>query len=284
MIIEHKTLEIFGQKVFEKAVVIPPFKNYNPLQNEACFLFVLEGQNNSYSEQERLLIKQNEGVLMKCGNYIYDGIANKKSGRLGLLAIHFHPKVLKKIYKTELPSFLKENNKRAYTSNMVLVKTNHLISRFIDDILYYLDSPELYDENLAILKIKEIIMLLLKTENAYQVKSIIHNFFSHKTFTLKEIVESHILSPIKVTDLAQLTNNSLASFKRKFREIYNDSPANYIKNRRLEKAAELLLISNDSISAIAYDCQFNNIAHFSNSFKTRYKISPTKYRLSQLQK
>lgn len=280
MIVEHKIIELFGKKVFEKAVVTAPFSTPNPLENEACFLFILEGHNHSYSEQDHVLVKQNEGVLMKCGNYMYQGIADDKSGRFGLLAVHFYPEVLKKIYEKELPDFLKKNY-RSYSSNMTLIKANQLINKFVDDILFYIDSPELYDEELIILKMKEIIVLLLKTENADKVLDILYNFFSPRLFTLKEIVESHIFTPISISSLAQLCNFSLASFKREFQHVYKDSPANYIKNRRLDKAAELLVVSNETVSSIAYDCQFNSIAHFSSSFKAKYKMTPTDFRMSQ---
>ena len=282
MIIEHKIIELFGKKVFEKAVVTAPFSTPNPLENEACFLFILEGHNHSYSEQDHIVVKQNEGVLMKCGNYMYQGVADDKSGRFGLLAVHFYPEVLKKIYEKELPQFLRKNY-RPYYSNMALIKANRLINKFVDDILFYIDSPELYDEELIILKMKEIIVLLLKTENANKVLDILHNFFSPRSFSLKEIVESHIFSPITISQLAQLSNYSLASFKREFLRVYNDSPAKYIKNRRLEKAAELLAVSNEAISSIAYDCQFNSAAYFSSSFKVKYKMTPSNYRMSQNQ-
>ena len=82
-------------------------------------------------------------------------------------------------------------------------------------------------------------------------------------------------------DLASLTNNSLTSFKRKFKEIFQTSPANYIKNKRLEKAAKLLKISDQSISDISFECAFNDLAHFSNSFKAKFNLTPSEYRLAQ---
>ena len=211
---------------------------------------------------------------------MYQGVADDKSGQFGLMAIHFYPEVLKRIYEKELPEFLKKNY-RPYSSNMTLVKANQLLNKFVDDILFYIDSPELYDEELIILKMKEIIVLLLKTENADKILDILYNFFSPRSFTLKEIVESHIFSPITISNLAQLCNYSLASFKREFLRVYNDSPANYIKNRRLEKAAELLAVSNEAVSSIAFDCQFNSVAHFSSSFKAKYRMTPSDFRMSQ---
>ena len=264
------------------AVVTPPFKNPNPLPNEACFLYVLEGENHSYSEEEHLHLQKDEGVLMKCGNYLYDGVGDQRSGQFGLLAVHFYPEVLKAIYGREIPDFLKSGLTPS-SSNMTQIKANVLIRKFVDEILYYLESPELHTDELVTLKLKEIILLLLKTENADKVLEIIQNFFSPRLFSLKEVVESHIFSALTISDLATLCGLSLASFKRDFQKAYQDSPANYIKNRRLEKAAELLLINTEPVSGIAYDCQFNNLAHFSSSFREKYGLSPSEYRLSQSQ-
>ena len=281
MVIEHRIINLFGKKVFEKAIVTPPFKNPNPLPNEACFLYVLEGGNNSYSEEEHITLQQDEAVLMKCGNYMYEGIPDKDTGRGGIVAIHFHPEVLEKIYKNEVPAFLKKKELIPFRANMVAVKSEILINKYIESLLFYFENPGLVNEALLILKFKEIILLLLNTKDAPAIIEIMHNLFSPKSFSLKQMVEAHIFSPITIPDLARLTNNSLSSFKREFKKIYHDSPANYIKIKRLEKAAELLTVSDESISSIAYDCQFNDIAHFSNSFNAKYKCSPSQYRLDQ---
>lgn len=281
MILEHHTINLFEKKVFETAVVTPPYKSLHQLDNEACFLYVLEGGNNHYSEEGHINYEKEQGVLMKCGNFMFDIIPDEDTGKGGIVAIHFYPDVLKKIYENEIPSFLKNNNQLPFKSNMALVRSSTLIKKYIEGLLFYFENPDLVTEELMILKFKEIILLLITTKDAPAIIEIMHNLFSPRSFTFKEIVESHIFSALTIPDLAQLTNSSLATFKREFKKIYQDSPANYIKNRRLEKAADLLKVSNLSISNIAYDCLFNDIAHFSSSFKTKYNLSPTQYRLSQ---
>jgi AraC-like DNA-binding protein len=81
--------------------------------------------------------------------------------------------------------------------------------------------------------------------------------------------------------LAHLTNNSLTSFKRKFKDFYKSSPAVYIKAKRLEKAVDLLKYSDQSISDISFNCAFNDIAYFSNSFKQKYGSTPSNFRLDE---
>ncbi len=262
----------------------PPFKKPNPLPEEACFLYVLEGGNNSYSEQEHITIGQDEGVLMKCGNYLYDGIPDDQTGRCGIVAIHFYPEVLKRVYAKEIPSFLKNKKKISFRTNMTLVESDILIEKYMESLLFYFENPRLVNDELLILKFKEIVLLLLNTKDAPRVFEIMHNLFSPKSFSFKEVVEAHIFSPLNIADLARLTHHSLASFKREFKKIYQDSPANYIKCRRLEKAAALLAVSDERISVIAHECQFHDTAHFSNSFKAKFKLSPSEYRLSRSHK
>jgi len=161
--------------------------------------------------------------------------------------------------------------------------TVEIIAKYIESLSFFFENPNLVDEELLILKVKEIILLLSKI-NAPAIKEIMHNLFSPRSVSFKDIIETHLFSPLSLADLAELANSSLASFKREFKKEYNDSPANYIKNRRLEKAKELLAISDKRISDITQDCLFGDTAHFSSAFKAKYQLSPSEYRLSQSHK
>ncbi|MBX2875852.1 MAG: AraC family transcriptional regulator [Saprospiraceae bacterium] len=280
MVIEHRTIELWGKKVFEKAVVKPPLRNPNPLPEEACFLYVLEGGNRSFSEEEQVNLQQDEAVLMKCGQYMYDGQADPNSGHCGLIAVHFYPEVLERLYADKVPAFLKNSAALPFMRNMTKVNAQVPIKKYIEGLLYYFDHPHTAPEELLILKLKEIILLLLHTPDAPAILEIMHNLFSPKAFTLKQVVEAHIFSDLQIGDLAKLCQQSLATFKREFKKVYNDSPANYIRHRRLEKAADLLQVSDDPINHIAYDCQFKDVAHFSTAFKSKYQLTPSQYRMS----
>ena len=153
--------------------------------------------------------------------------------------------------------------------------------KYIDSILFYFENPTLATEELLVLKIKELFMLLMHTKNAPDVKRVLSKLFSPQSYSIREVVEAHLYDDINVAELAQLSNHSLSSFKRKFKEIYNESTAVYLKKKKLEKAAELLLGSAENISKICYDSGFNDLAHFSRSFKSEFGITPSAYRLNQ---
>jgi len=283
MILEQKKYYLYGKKIFEKIVVVPPYKKPNPMPNEACFLFVVEGTNISISEIEKMEVTAKESVLIKCGSYIAKMLPSVESKTYEAIAVHFHPDVLKKIYEYDLPKFLQKKDSVNDTS-MVKIKGSQLLIKYIDSILFYFENPELVNEELLVLKLKELILLLNQTKDAPVVKQILTSLFSPASYSIKQIIDSHIYSDLSIDDLARLANLSLSSFKREFGKIYNDSPAKYIKNKKLERASELLLVSNQRISDIAYECGFNDLAHFSKSFQEKYNLSPSKFRLTQKDK
>ena len=139
--------------------------------------------------------------------------------------------------------------------------------------------PLLINGLILILKLKEIILLLSQTQNAETIQVILSQLFSPAAYSFKQIIEANIFLQVGVEDLALKTNLSVSTFKREFAKLYNDSPANYIKTQRLEKAAELLIASDERITDIAFDCGFNDLANFTKSFHDKYSITPTNYRL-----
>ena len=284
MIIEHKSLELFGKHLFEKAIVKPPLKLPTPMENEACFIFVIEGSGSVLSATDIVQLNSQEAVLLKCGNYLGRIHLGEEDSNYHTMVIHLLPEVLKEIYRNEIPSFLKIEENEQVTSNLPLIKGNELLIKYIDSILFYFENPGLATEELLVLKIKELFMLLMHTKNAADVKRILAQLFSPQSYSIREIVDAHLYDDISVTDLALLSNHSLSSFKRKFKEIYKESTAGYLRKKKLEKASELLKGSAENVGNIAFDCGFNDLAHFSRSFKQSYGVSPSDYRLNQTSK
>lgn len=122
----------------------------------------------------------------------------------------------------------------------------------------------------------------MQTDNHPKVTQIIRSLFSERTFDFKETVEAHLYTHTSIADLASLTNTSISTFKRKFIKIYEETPYRYILNKRIEKAASILKVSDDTIGSIAYECGFSTPTQLSRLFKIRYNKTPSQYRLKSL--
>ena len=94
---------------------------------------------------------------------------------------------------------------------------------------------------------------------------------------IHRVVEENYTSPISLDELAYLSGRSLSSFKREFQDIYGESPARWIREKRLSKAHELLRSSSLSVADIAYSLGFENPTHFSRIFKQQYGASPISF-------
>lgn len=284
MITDRKQYQLFGKIIFEKVTIEAPFKIPNPMSNEACFLYMLEGQIDYKAQLQNFSIPVNEAVLLKCGNYFSQMKGSTLSKKSQIVFVHFNPEILKKIYDTDLPKIFQQPKIVDQNIDLTQINNDFLIQKYIESLLFYFDNPTLINEDLLVIKLKEIILLLCQTKNAPVIQQILSQLFSPTSYTFKQIIENSLFNPINTEELAQMTNLSLSSFKREFKKNYDDSPANYIRNKKLEKAAELLLISDERITDIAFDCGFNDLANFSTLFHEKYNQTPSNFRLNQIPK
>ncbi|MDF2724155.1 MAG: hypothetical protein K0Q59_3830 [Paenibacillus sp.] len=78
-----------------------------------------------------------------------------------------------------------------------------------------------------------------------------------------------------------LSKKSLLSevyFRKLFKEVYGQSPKQYIQNIRINKAKELLKFDYLTVTAIADMVGYPNVYHFSSAFKIQTGCTPTEYR------
>ncbi|MFT6047135.1 MAG: transcriptional regulator GlxA family with amidase domain [Arenicella sp.] len=71
---------------------------------------------------------------------------------------------------------------------------------------------------------------------------------------------------------------SQRTFNRRFKLATNMTPVQYLQNRRLEAAKELLRTSNLSIKEISYRVGYIDVSYFTKLFKAFASITPRKYR------
>ncbi|WP_044268569.1 hybrid sensor histidine kinase/response regulator transcription factor [Bacteroides timonensis] len=93
-----------------------------------------------------------------------------------------------------------------------------------------------------------------------------------------KVINDNLAEPtLDVEMLAKSVGLSRVHLYRKLKALTNLSTRDFIRNIRIQQAAKLLLDKRMNISDIAYSVGFNNLAHFSNSFKEQFGISPKEY-------
>lgn len=96
---------------------------------------------------------------------------------------------------------------------------------------------------------------------------------------LKQVIEENLdnaeLSP---NQIAAAMGMSRTKLYRDLKRIDGMSLADYVRNVRLEKAAELLVHGNLNVQEVMLEVGFVNSSHFSKVFKLKYGLSPTEYK------
>ncbi|MEM9327736.1 MAG: AraC family transcriptional regulator [Bacteroidota bacterium] len=238
----------------------------------------MEGAYRTHSDSNQIELDKKDGVVKRCGTYISELLETSVSSKCEAIAVYFYEDILKEIYN-EAPDLF---NKRKSENIIQKVSGNELIDKYIESLIFYFENPVLADDPLVTLKLKEIIMLLLKTDKYPSVLELITDLFNPKSASLKQVVERHLHADLSMDELAHLCGMSLSSFKREFKKVFNETPARYIKAKKLERAAKLLSVSGQSVAEIAYECGFNNPDGFSTIFTQHFGLSPKKYRMNQI--
>jgi len=91
-------------------------------------------------------------------------------------------------------------------------------------------------------------------------------------------IDHHIQESLDNGRLAEITHTSESCFIRRFREVMGETPARYVQDRRVARAAELLVCTDQSIDEVAQRCGFANRYYFSRVFSKRMGRPPVRYR------
>jgi signal transduction histidine kinase/ligand-binding sensor domain-containing protein/CheY-like chemotaxis protein/AraC-like DNA-binding protein len=95
---------------------------------------------------------------------------------------------------------------------------------------------------------------------------------------IAECIETHLQDPLlSVKYLSRELGMSRSSLYAKMLELTGETPGEYIRSFRLEKALILLEKSDLTISEIAYEVGFTTPNYFTRAFKAKYRSSPSEY-------
>lgn len=277
MILKREKFEYQNKTLIERVIINPPYKYKAIFQNEGCFIYVKGSDSKFLSSENNLKLNENQAVLLNCGTYFVEWL-EKSNDIIEVIAFHLYPQILKKIYQEKLPKSLIKKNRKTQIKKIV---PDNTISKFVDSLNFYFENAALVNEDLLELKIKELILLLVQTKNSESILEIISDLYSPNVVNIKKVIELHLFENLSIEELAKLCNLSLSSFKRQFKITFQDSPTNYINHRRIEKAKELLKVSNFSINEISFHIGIQDSLYFSRLFKKNVGMTPSSFRKHQ---
>ena len=278
MITDLQQFELFGKSTFVKAEVKPPYRFVYEMPESACFYYLEGAKGQLYAPEQAIDTPPKDGFLLQCGrNYLANILETESTVPCVGFSVHFHADVLERVFAHDLPELLRMVN-RVTPVPVRRVRRTELLDRYIDNLRFYFDNPDLVSEDLLQLKLKELILMLVRTDTAEGVRHLIGELFTSAAADFRRVIDTHLFHPISVPELAQLASMSLSTFKRTFQRHYAEPPARYLRRQKLARAAQLLANTDRRISEVCYDSGFNDLAHFSKTFLKTYGKNPSAYR------
>lgn len=90
-----------------------------------------------------------------------------------------------------------------------------------------------------------------------------------------ERIHADYRAPMTIEELAHASAMSVSSFHRVFKRVTGDSPLQYLKKIRLDKAKGLLVHNGMRVNNVAYEVGYESPSQFSREFKRYFKVSPS---------
>lgn len=166
-------------------------------------------------------------------------------------------------------------------SHIRFTGSNSYAARIYEDMLeiekYKEEKPEAYELGI-ISRTYDIVMNLY---SVYINSDIDNSKYDYNLELLKKMIEyikENYHDEISLNDISDYVGISAATCNRLFKEYANKTPIVFLNNYRLEKAAEKIRNSDDSISNISLDSGFFQQSYFNRVFLKEYGVTPKKYR------
>ncbi len=252
-------------------------KKYRLVADDHMLILVLNGSKRITTPELHYQVSKGEGIFIRKDSIIVleDLYENYQSESLTF--------ILKDDYMLD---FVERHNQILSPSDLLNVRSleiyqfqiDTLLGGYTQSLLSHLEQPNKKPKELIELKLNELWFTLVLGQEKSYFTSLLRTISKDNHSSLEEILSSNLYRSLNVEYLAFLSNKSLSQFKREFKLKYNDTPANWIRKKKLEKASRLLMTTDKSIGEISNESGFVNVSHFCKLFQKHYKSSPLKYR------
>ena len=91
-------------------------------------------------------------------------------------------------------------------------------------------------------------------------------------------MEAHLDESLTIPALSRRACLSTTTFKEGFRRLYGLPVHTWLRQRRMERAAELLHTTELSLEGVAKEVGYSSVSQFIAAFRQQYGLTPGQYR------
>ena len=242
-----------------------------PIYYPATMLvYVEQGQMNLRSDNQVYSLSENEfGLIRKYtyGTYFKTWNQNQNGFKDHIFILH------DEFIREVIGNFEKPKDFMPYELPMIKIPTSTILEGLMSSVKVYLNGEAQIDRNLIRLKTYEALYAISKSNP--NLLHIFNEFSTPERADLVKFIEHNYTHKVPLEELAKMSGRSLSTFNRDFKKTYKTSPHKWIKKQRLELAKKILLNTPRKPSDVYLEVGFEDLAHFSKSFKSYFGKNPS---------
>lgn len=256
---------------------IPETKKTKINLTQHLIVFGVKGQKKFMMPGVNVLLAENEAVFLKKGGFVSTEkvVQNEQYESVlffleDIFLANFH-------HKNESHfQLLGKNNK--HIDSYFKFEATPSLTGYIYSLLPYIKSANQLHSPLFQLKIEELLLGFLINDKTNRFKDFLMRLNHLRRYSLEDVMLQNFDSNLSVEEFAFLSGMSVSTFKRNFQKQFSTSPAKWIREKRLRKAATLLLGSEKNVNEVALEVGFESTSHFIQKFQMEYGVTPKRYK------
>ena len=232
--------------------------------------FLLEGHKEINFAGTKVTINNSKALIIAQGNCLMTEKGHGSEDYKSILLFFSKDKLSEWLSKQGLLS----QSKRTPSSPYFTIEQDAFIKIFINSLALHFTMTEKLSKRLLESKFEELMTYLIHTYGAACIDFLVSSLQTDNTLSFKKTIDANKHNNLSLEEIAFLCNMSVSTFKRRFTEVYNGTPGKWFKQKRLEKAQQLLQNGKATPAEIFNSTGYKNLSHFSTAYKERFGKSP----------
>lgn len=236
--------------------------------------FVLQGQKEIYNADFSAKIDNTKLLIIAEGNYLITEKCSGSDDFKSILLFFSKAKLTALLLKKQ--QFSQPVNREHPHTGYLTLEQDDFVKVFIESLRMSISLEQSLSLDLLEIKFEEIMTYLLHSHKECLLPFLLGTLQPDRVSSFKNIIETNKYTNLSTRELAFLSNMSISTFKRHFAESFGETPGNWFKTKRLERAKQLLESGNIKPSELVDIAGYKNLSHFSTAYKAQFGENPSR--------
>jgi AraC-like DNA-binding protein len=189
-----------------------------------------------------------------------------------LYVVHYRPELLRPEITAELAAA------RMLPLHLHGSDQARRIRAIVQEMMFEQETQRLGWEALLIARLTELAVLSLRWSRGTEMRINRTDDSVARVASYAARLRTEFYTAVSIDEAARSVGLGRRRFTELFREITGESWRKRVHRLRMDYAAKLLASTERSVTAIAFECGFEELSHFHHSFRADYGTTPVAYR------